>query len=171
MFALKRCVRAVTRMLLGKRKYAIKLGVKMGENIRIMERVFFGSEPYLVELGSNITISNDVEFITHDGGTWAFRDLPEYSDVIKYGRIKVGSNSFIGAHTIIMPGVTIGERCVIGAGSIVTKDIPDGMVVCGVPARAIKTTHEYAEQSKKNLKPYDEEEYLKNKRAYLEKYL
>lgn len=44
-----------------------------------------------------------------------------------------------------MPGVTIGERCVIGVGSIVTKDIPDGSVACGVPAKVIKTTLEYAE--------------------------
>lgn len=143
----------------------------MGQNIRIMHNVSFGSEPYLVELGSHITLSNDVEFITHDGGTWAFRDLPEYHDVIKYGKIKVGSNTFVGAHSLIMPGVSIGNRCVIGAGSVVTKDIPDGCVACGVPARVVKTTLEYAENSKKNMKPYDKEAYFKDKRTYLETYL
>lgn len=131
----------------------------------------FGSEPYLIELGSDITISSNVHFITHDGGTWAFRDLPEYEDVIKYGKIKVGNRSFIGAHSIIMPGVTIGERCVIGAGSIVTKDVPDGTVVAGVPAKVIMTTMEYAEKSKAKMKPYDKNAYLENKEAFLSKYL
>ena len=64
-----------------------------------------------------------------------------------------------------MPG------CVIGAGSILTKDIPDGSVACGVPAKAIKTTLEYAEQSKKAMKPYDKEAYMNDKRNYLQKYL
>lgn len=160
----------IKKIVLGRVKYAASEGVKMGKNIRLMKGVSFGSEPYLVELGERITISNHVEFITHDGGTWAFRDLPEYRDVIKYGRIKVGSHSFIGAHSIIMPGVTIGERCVIGAGSIVTKDIPDGTVACGSPAKVIKTTREYAEQSKKKMKPYEKEEYIKDKRSFLEKY-
>ena len=66
--------------------------------------------------------------------------LEEYKDVIKYGRIKIGAHSFIGAKAIIMPGVTIGERCVIGVGSVVTKDIPNGSVACGIPAKVIMTT-------------------------------
>ena len=171
MLLIKKCFRKIKKVILGKKKYAMSLGVKMGDNIRIMDNVSFGSEPYLVELKNDITISNSVEFITHDGGTWAFRDLPEYSDVIKYGRIKVGSHTFIGAHSIIMPGVTIGERCVIGAGSVVTKDIPDGVVACGVPAKIIKSTMEYAEQSKDSMKPYDKEQYLSNKREYLQKWV
>ena len=171
MNVIKKACRCAKRLVLGKIKYTKSLGVKMGSNVRIMDKVSFGSEPYLVELGSDITISNNVEFITHDGGTWAFRDLPEYKEVIKYGRIKVGSRTFIGAHSLIMPGVNIGERCVIGAGSVVTKDIPDGCVACGLPAKIIKTTLEYAEQSKNNMKPYDKEEYMKDKRAYLEKWI
>ena len=168
---LKRFLRRIKKVFLSKEKYAKSLGVKMGNNIRIKDRVSFGSEPYLVELGNDITISNHVEFITHDGGTWAFRDLPEYQDVIKYGKIKIGNNTFIGSHSIIMPGVTIGERCVVGVGSIVTKDVPDGHVVCGIPARVIKTTKEYAEHCKISMKPYNKEEYKKDKRRYLEKYL
>lgn len=57
-------------------------------------------------------------------------------DTIKKVRIKAGC--WIGANTIILPGVTIGKNSVIGAGSIVTKDIPDNCVVVGCPARVIK---------------------------------
>ena len=118
-------------------------------------------------------ISHNVTFINHDGGTWAFRDhWDEYKDVIKYGRIEVGEESFIGACSIIMPGVKIGRNCVIGAGSIVTKDVPDETVVAGIPAKKICTTKEYAEKSLAAMpKDFDKMAYENDKKAYLLKKL
>lgn len=52
--------------------------------------------------------------------------------------IKIGSNVWIGTHVIILPGVTIGDRAVIGAGSVVTKDVPKHSIVVGSPAKVIK---------------------------------
>lgn len=60
-----------------------------------------------------------------------------------FGPISVGNNVFIGIRSIIMPGVHIGDNCVIGAGSIVTKDVKEGSVVAGVPARQIGTIDDY----------------------------
>ena len=168
---IRRALNGTKRLIVGRNKYAIDLGVKLGKNVRIMSGVSFGTEPYLVSIADDVTISNNVQFITHDGGTWAFRDLPEYQDVIKYGKIKVGKRSYIGAHVLIMPGVEIGERCVVGAGAVVTKDVPDGCVVGGVPAKIIKKTLEYAEDCKNKMVIEDNELYYKDKRAYLEKYL
>ena len=68
---------------------------------------------------------------------------------------------------MILPNVTIGKRCVIGAGSIVTKDVPDGMVVCGVPAKVIMTTQEYAERCFLKQRDYDKEAYNKDKKGEL----
>ncbi|HWF45366.1 MAG TPA: DapH/DapD/GlmU-related protein [Bryobacteraceae bacterium] len=56
-----------------------------------------------------------------------------------FGRIRVGSGTFIGLDCIILPGITIGENCIIGAASVVTRDIPDGSLACGNPARIIGT--------------------------------
>ena len=161
----------VKKLFYNEYKRALKNGLTVGKDVSIVGDVDFGSEPYLISLGDRVRVSFGVTFITHDGGTWAFRDLPEHKDVIKYGKIKVGSNTFIGARSIIMPGVTIGERCVIGCGSIVTKDIPDNSVVCGVPAEYIMSTSEYAEKCKNNMKPYDHEKYRNNKKDYLLEYL
>lgn len=129
----------------------------------------FGSEPYLIRLHKHCRISMNVMFITHDGGTWAFRnDNEKYKHVIKYGKIEVGEYSFVGARSTILPGVTIGSHCVVGAGSLVNKDVPDGTVVAGVPAKYICTTEEYAEKCLKNMATdFDETEYLSNKKEYL----
>ena len=143
----------------------------VGKGITVMGNVDFGAEPYLITLEDNVRISCNVTFVNHDGGTWAFRDLPEYEGVFKYGRIKVGERSFIGCNSTIMPGVTIGKRCVIGAGSVVTKDVPDGSVVAGVPAKVIMTTEQYAQKCRDNLKPYDRDAYKKDKKAYLQQWL
>jgi len=115
-------------------------GATIGVGCRIMIRDL-GSEPWLVTIGDETCISSDVLFVTHDGGTWAMRDLrPE---VNHFGRITIGSRCFVGTRAIIMPGVTIGDRCVVGAGSLVRGDVASGTVVAGVPARAIETTDEY----------------------------
>ena len=149
-------VKKIIKKLLGKTEdplsAAIKNGMVVGKGFSHTGNPNFGSEPYLITFEDNVRLSFDVVFVTHDGGTYAFRDLPKYKDVIKYGKIYVGERSFIGCRSIIMPGVTIGKRCVIAAGSVVTKSVPDGTVVGGVPAKPIMTTEEYAKKSLKSMR-------------------
>ena len=114
--------------------------VKIGKNcVFTGKRISFGSEPYLIEIGNRVRITADVKFETHDGGVGLFRD--ELPGINIFGKIKVGDNS------IIMPGVTIGTNVVIGAGSVVTKDIPSNSVAVGVPARVIKHIDDYKASS------------------------
>ena len=151
--------------------YAIKKGMKVGKGVSLAGRygVSFGSEPYLITLGDYVRISGDVKFFTHDGGTWAFRDLDEYKKVFKFGPISVGDHTFIGNGVMILPGVKIGSRCVIGAGAVVTKDVPDNSVVAGVPARVIMSTWEYADKIKASFdkENHDLASYKSNKKEYL----
>jgi acetyltransferase-like isoleucine patch superfamily enzyme len=127
--------------------YARYLGVKIGTNARITGNVTFGSEPYLIEIGDNVTITQEVKFNTHDGGVGVLRQ--KHPGLNVFGRIRIGNNVFIGAAAQIMLGVTVGNNVVIGAGSIVTKDVPDNVVVAGVPAKIIKSIDDYKQQALK----------------------
>lgn len=129
-------------------KYAKALGVTMNGSVTIYgsSYMMFSSEPFLVTLGDNVYISLDAKFICHDGSVLPFRkDIPDL-DITK--RINVGDNVFIGLGALILPGVSIGSNCVVGAYSVVTKDVPDGYIVAGNPAKIIKKTSEYLEKAK-----------------------
>jgi len=122
-------------------------GATVGANTRLLIRNL-GSEPYLVTIDDEALISSDVLLLTHDGGTWVYRDTrPE---VNKFGRIHICKRAFIGARSIIMPGVTVGERAIVGAGSVVTRDVLPRTVVAGVPARMICTVEEYIAKAARN---------------------
>lgn len=113
------------------------------------------SEPYLVSIGSNVKVSADVKFYTHDIINTMIRDsntsypynprCPYYID-----KISIGNNVMIGGNAIICPGVSIGSDCIIAAGSVVTKDIPSGKVAGGNPAKIICDTADFAKRRFEN---------------------
>jgi acetyltransferase-like isoleucine patch superfamily enzyme len=119
------------------------MGVQLGENCRIYGNGpnMWGTEPFLIRMGSNVYITDGCCFVTHDGGTLILRS--EVPDLEVTAPIVIGSNVYIGLRTVVLPGVTIGNRVVIGAGSVVTRDVPDNSVCVGVPARVIKSVDEY----------------------------
>jgi acetyltransferase-like isoleucine patch superfamily enzyme len=140
------------------RRY-IKQGLQIADDCRLMGLPNFGSEPYLISIGRHVTISSRVTFINHDGGTWVFRDLPQYSEVIKFGRIVVNDNCFIGSGATIMPGVSIGPNAVVAAESVVSAHVAPNTVVGGVPARTLMTVEEYAEKALAQTPKYDRAAY------------
>lgn len=131
-------------------KYAKAIGVNMRGNVRIYGSSYemFSTEPWLITLGNNVHIVGGTVFIPHDGGTLILRD--KVPDLELTGPITIGDNVYIGSRCIIMLGVNIGSNVIIGAGSIVTKNIPDNSVSVGIPARVIKTIDEYLEKAQMN---------------------
>lgn len=121
--------------------YQRLLGVKIGKRNRFTGAINFGSEPYLIELGDDVTLAQGTTFITHDGGAGLFRQ--EYPGLNAFGKIKIGNNVFVGSSVTILPGVSIGDNVVVGACSVVTKSIPSNVVVAGIPARPIKSIDAY----------------------------
>lgn len=126
-------------------------GVKMGPGCTIFRGASFGSEPYLVRLGRDVRITSSVQFITHDGGMHVLRGRKGFERADSFGPILLGNNVFVGLRSIIMPNVRIGDNVVIGAGSVVTNDIPSNCVAAGVPCRVLRTIDEYAVKSADNL--------------------
>lgn len=136
------------RAKLNPNKYAQSLGVRMGRNVVFyaMKPGMFSTEPWLITIGNNVYITAGCQFITHDGGTLILRK--EVPDLEITAPIVVGNDVYIGLNCTILPGVTIGNRVIIGAGSIVTKDIPDNSVAAGIPARVVKSVDDYLESAK-----------------------
>jgi acetyltransferase-like isoleucine patch superfamily enzyme len=91
-----------------------------------------------VEIGDNVGFSPGSAVITH--GFWN-SVIEGYSS--EFAPVKIGRNVIIGYRAIILPGVTIGDYCTVGAGAIVTKSFPPYCVVGGVPAKIIKTQPDY----------------------------
>ena len=129
-----------------------KMGMKVGKNCSFVSPgPNFGSEPYLIEIGDNTTVSFDVAFVTHDAATRVLRNLADNDkekQTVIYGKIKVGKNCFIGCRSTILAGVEIGDNTIIGAGSVVNRDIPANSVAAGVPCKVICTLEEYKEKHK-----------------------
>ncbi len=143
----------------------------IGKNVKMVGPVNFGSEPYLITIGDDTTISFDCAFITHDAATRVIRNLPgQNKETVIYGPIKVGKNCFIGCRTVVLPNVTIGDNCIIGAGSIVNKSIPANSVAAGQPCKVICTLDEYIEKHKDDFMYIVSKPFNEKKKILLEKF-
>ncbi|MCB9559551.1 MAG: acyltransferase [Kofleriaceae bacterium] len=123
--------------------YARAIGVRLGHDCEFfgVTAETWGSDPYLIRLGDRVYVTAGVRFVTHDGAILLFRR--QYPDIDRIGPIRVGDDVFIGTNALILPGVEIGSRCIVGAGAVVHRNVPAGSVVAGVPARVVCTVDEY----------------------------
>lgn len=100
------------------------------------------AEPHLVEMGDNVFVGTGVSLITHNMVNCMFNNMPDHlinnqKGIPIVGTIKIGNNVFIGANVSILYGVTIGNNCIIAANAVVTRNVSEGSVVAGVPAKVI----------------------------------
>ena len=146
-------------------KAARRMGVHLLGKVQFTGTPSFGSEPWLITIEEGSLITNGVVFMTHDGSVSTIRKLdPKYKRVQKFGKIHIKKNVFIGSDAYIMPNVTIGENSIVGARSVVTKNVPDGVVVAGCPARIICTTEQLAEKFLANTPEYTQWHNIDEKR-------
>lgn len=140
---LKRIKQHIHKFVTPPLKYARSLGVIIGEG-NLIQKCHWSSEPYLITVGNHCQLT-DCRIYTHGGGQVA-RHIDPTFDV--FGKVTIGDYVYIGAGSLIMPGVTIGDHVLVAAGSVVTKSIPAGIVVAGNPAKYICTVEEYYNRNK-----------------------
>lgn len=147
-------------------EYAKKIGVNLGENVKVNQFVDYGSEPYLISIGDNTVLSLNITFTNHDGSLSVLRYLYNEQNIDLIKPIKIGKNCFIGINSTILYGVNIGDNVIVGACSLVTKDLESNAVYAGVPAKRICSIKEFYEKNKdsftntKQLEPEEKKQYL-----------
>lgn len=122
-------------------------GLRIGNNVGILDGCFLDpGHCYLISIGDNCVFCPNVRLIAHDAST---KRILGYS---KIGKIDIKENCFIGDSTIILPGVTIGPNSIVGAGSVVTKNVPADTIVASNPARAISSVKDYIDKIQSHSK-------------------
>lgn len=110
--------------------------------IRIGKKCFIGDEALIdarggVTLGDHVTLSNRVAVLTHINVGYPDHPLQKYYPT-KEAKVTVNPGAYIGTGAILLPGVVVGKMAMVGAGAVVTKDVPSRSLAAGVPARVIK---------------------------------
>ena len=125
----------------------ISRGMTVGRNVSFQDGVFLDPDHcFLITIGDDCVFAPNVRVIAHDAST---KFVVGYT---RLGRVNIGKRCFIGDSVIILPSVSIGDDCIIGAGSVVHRDIPSGSVAAGNPARVLGTIQEYRARHERALK-------------------
>jgi maltose O-acetyltransferase len=113
-------------------------GVSIGKLVALHRGVYLDQEwGWLISLGESAILAPGVIVLAHDAST---RRSLGYT---KIAPVHIGARSFIGAASIILPGVTVGDDAVVGAGSVVNRDVPPAVLAIGNPARVVGPTAEF----------------------------
>jgi|GEM_PF-754723 len=133
------------RALLGRlrghpsRRWLVRHGLELGKGVYIDDFAAFDHGfPWLISIGDGAVLSAGVRIVAHDGST------KHWTGYIRVGRVDIGRKAYIGAHAIVLPGVSVGENAIVGAGSVVREDVTPGVIVMGNPAVEIGTVEEFA---------------------------
>lgn len=125
-------------------KYLRECGIQIGKGCHFDPRstIIDVSRPSLISIGENCYMNSNFTLLTHDWVTKVFiqsgREFLPSS-----GKVSIGNNVSFGQNVMILKGSTIGDNCFIGAGSIVTKDIPSNSIAVGAPCRVICNLESY----------------------------
>jgi acetyltransferase-like isoleucine patch superfamily enzyme len=114
------------------------MGVAIGRHVFVGLDTWLDDQfPELIEIEDDVTISFRVTVVVHDDARRMNAVIPGALDgTVAPVRLKRGC--YLGAGCLILPGVTVGERAVVGAGAVVTRDVPPGKIALGVPARVVR---------------------------------
>lgn len=152
---IKRIIKAILRRLRGQssadvqKEWLLQHGLRIGEKVDCfswngIDAVY----PGLITIGNEVTITPGCRLLAHDAA------VGYLTKSTRVGIIEIGDHCFIGTGTTILPNVRIGEWSIVGAGSVVTRDIPPHCVAAGNPARVICTTEEFKAKHEEGLRTH-----------------
>ncbi len=148
MYSLKKTIKLILNRIRGEQSLS-KLkskGLIIGKNFKQMGGCIIDpSHCWHISIGDDVTFAPRVHVLAHDAST------KTHLGYTKVANVSVGNRVFIGAGSIILPGVTIGDDVVIGAGSVVTTSIESSTVYAGVPAKLICSLKEYLDKEKSKM--------------------
>lgn len=112
-----------------------KGSIRVGTNLAINHGAFLIGRSG-IDIGNDVVISAGAMLVAAglDPRTFGREQLPEYADT----PIRIADRVWIGAGAIVLGGVSIGKGAIVGAGSVVTRDVPDHVIVAGNPARVVR---------------------------------
>jgi Hexapeptide repeat of succinyl-transferase len=105
-------------------------GMVVGERVGIVNCTLDSLFPFLIEIGSDVLMTH-ATVLAHDASPVVFGART------RVGRVRILDRCFIGAGAVILPGVTIGPRAIVGANAVVSRDVPEGCVVAGNPGQVV----------------------------------
>lgn len=144
----------------------IKAGLTVGKNfLRMHDTIIDPSHCWLISIGNDVTLAPRVHILAHDAS------LCNHIGYARIGKVSIGDKVFIGADTVILPNVKIGENCIIGANSTVSRSIPPNSVAVGSPAKVIMSTSDFIKKNQELMasRPRYNEEYTLRKNISAEK--
>jgi lipopolysaccharide O-acetyltransferase len=116
--------------------------IKIGTNVKINHRAHIGAID-CVEIGNDVLFASNVFISDHSHGCYKgeIQDSPitppNHRPLVS-APVKIGNRVWLGENVCVLPGVTVGDGCIVGAGSVITTSIPENSIVAGAPARVIK---------------------------------
>ena len=123
-----------------------QLGMHIGEGVNLPASTSIDtSHCYLISIGDWSGFGPECMILAHDG------QMDEFLDAGRLGRVIVHPHSHIGARTVVLAGVEIGPRTIVGANSLVTRSLPPDTVCAGNPARVICTLQEYLDRHRARM--------------------
>lgn len=149
---MRRAVYGVLRRLRDKLSDRPDISVFVRQGLRLGRRVDMGGGvsigpvvPWLVSIGDECTPAENVIIFARDAST------ERHLGYTKAQAVSIGCRTFIGAGSITLPGVRIGNNVIVGAGSVAMRDGPDGAVAAGNPARVLETTKSCVDKHKRRM--------------------
>jgi len=111
---------------------------------------------FLISIGDHCGFGEDCLILAHDA------QMDEFIDAARIGRVTIHSSCHIGSRTVVLPGVEIGPRTIVGANSVVSRSLPPDTVCAGAPARVVCSLEDYLEKHRARRMTYPTFPYTKN---------